>query len=127
VPAIAGGDQHGVEVRPRQQLAQVAVGDAVPVAVMGVGDGLELLAHPRLHVAGRDVLHVLFRHHRRQHHLAARADADAAEGDAVAGRHPATAAEDARRHHERGDRRREGLLQKAAPRRGRPPGGKGRC
>ena len=38
VPAVAGGNQHGVNVRPREQIAEVAVEHAVLVPVMLVDE-----------------------------------------------------------------------------------------
>ena len=58
VPAVAGGDQHGVDVRPGQQLADVAVHRAVLVAVLGVDHRLDRLAAAGLHVADGHELHV---------------------------------------------------------------------
>ena len=61
VPVRPGGDQHRVDIAAGQQFAQVAIGRAVLVAVLGVGHFLDRLAARGLDVANRDKLHVRLR------------------------------------------------------------------
>ena len=85
VPAIAGGDQDRVDVRPgREELAHLRIHLAVGVAVMLVDDLLDGLAAYLARVADRDELHVLLPEHPVQVELAAAAEADAPEHDALA-------------------------------------------
>jgi hypothetical protein len=101
IRAIARRDQHRIDIGPRQQFPEIPVGRAVLVAVMRVCDPFDLLAHARLDITGRDVAHVLLRHHRRQHLLAPRADADATEYNPVARRHATATAKDVSRYDQR--------------------------
>ena len=76
-----------------QELAHVAVGGAVLVAVLGIDDSFDILARRFLGVADGDELHVGFRQHPVQIARAAAADAHAAHYDAFAGWHRAVAAQ----------------------------------
>ena len=95
VPAVAGGDQHGVDVGALgQELADVGVHLAVVVAVLR--SSTYLLTASRLlllQVADGHELHVGLAHHPLQVAHAAAADADAAADDLLAGRHGAVPAQ----------------------------------
>jgi len=120
VPAVAGGDEHAVDVGALgQELANLGIHAAVAVAVALVDGLLDLLARRLLGIADRHELHVRFRQHPPQVTHSAAADADAAHHDALAGGHGAVAAQGGS-----GDdgRRREGRtgrgsrLEKPSPR-----------
>src|SRR5262249_52459790 len=92
VPAVAGGDEHGVNVAPRQQLMEVAVGGAVLGLVMFVHELLARLAPARLYIADGQALHVGLLKHRLEVVGATRADADDTQRDALGrGRFPLSA------------------------------------
>ena len=76
VPAVAGGDQHGVDVLAVEQFAEVAVKLAVLVAVVLVHQRLAGLAPLGLHVGNRHAADIRERQHRLQVVGAARTDAD---------------------------------------------------
>ena len=59
MPAVAGGDQDRVDIRPGQQLVEDAVGSAVVVAVLVVGHFLDRLAPLGSDIADGDELHFL--------------------------------------------------------------------
>ena len=86
VPVRAGGDQHGVDVVAGQQLAEVAVGGAVRVAVLRVDHLLDRLAALGLHVADGHEPDVGLLQEAAQVVAAAVADADAADDDLFARR-----------------------------------------
>jgi hypothetical protein len=85
VPAVAGGDEHRVDVLAAQQLAEVPVTAAVGVAVVPVDEPLAGLAPPGLHVGDGDAAHVGEAQHGLEVAGAARADADHPERDLPAG------------------------------------------
>jgi hypothetical protein len=119
VPAVAGGDEHGVDVAPGQQLVEVAVGRAVLVLVMPVHELLTRVAAAGLHVANRQAVHVGQPEHRLEVVGAARADPDDAEGDAPGGGDLAVATERGRGHEQGGRQhrsRRRRLPQQVTPR-----------
>jgi hypothetical protein len=104
VPAVAGGDQHRVEVGPLgQELPDLGEHRAVLVAVLFIDVFLDRLALDLLEVADGEHADVLLAHDPTQVVHAAPADADRAELDLLAGWHRAVASEHARR-----DDRREG-------------------
>ena len=125
VPVVAGGDQHGVDVGPSEQIEHVAIHGAIVVAILLVGHGLDRLAALGPDVAYGHELHVRLGHHALDQVVpAARADADGPQHDAFAGRHQAVAAQGPPGNKRR-QRRRPGqgqrLLQKCAASQ-RPPG-----
>ena len=122
VPVIAGGDQHGVDVRPGEQLEHVAVRGTVVVAVLGVGHGLDRLAPAGPDIADGHELHVRLGDHAFQVVPAARADADGPQDDALAGGHDAVAAQGPAGRSTAGRRAGHGerLLQELAAVLGRP-------
>ena len=93
MPAVAGGDQHGVDVLAVEQFAEVAESGAVLVAVMLVHEFLAQLAPAlqpalpvqpaRLHVTDRQALHVGMLEHSGEVVGATRANADHAQSDAL--------------------------------------------
>ncbi len=98
VPAVAGGDQDGVEVRALgQELANVAVHGAVLFPYFVSTKFLTALAPAAVGVADRQELHVRFVEHLAQHGLAPAAQSDAAQQDALAGCRLAVLAQGPRR------------------------------
>ena len=85
VPAVARPDQHGVDVRPRQQLAEVAVEDTILVAVVLVDEFLPRFAPAGLHVADGHAPHVGLRENPAEIVRHARADADHPQRDPLRG------------------------------------------
>jgi hypothetical protein len=118
VPAVAGRDQHGVNVGPGEQLHVVRVHDAVAIAVMPVHGGLDDFAALFAHVADRHELHVLLREERLQVVGAAAADADSAHHDTVAGRHSPGPLSQHRTGHDHGGGGQGGRFQELSPRDG---------
>ncbi|OQC27344.1 MAG: hypothetical protein BWX70_02248 [Verrucomicrobia bacterium ADurb.Bin070] len=119
VPAVAGGDQHRVDVSARgQKLANVAVGRAILIAVFGVHHAFDRFAPVLPHVADRHELGVLLgQNAMTQIGRAAPADPDAAHHDPLAGRDRTVSPQGRRRHQDRHDNRsagRDGALEKTA-------------
>ena len=102
VPAVAGGDEHRVNVLSREQIAKVRESDAIRVAVVCVH--LLLADPPASARASLTAAKLDFREGEkiRQGVAGAVADADAAKDDAVARRDGAVEAEDRAGHDERG-------------------------
>ena len=100
MPAVAGRNQHGIDVGARQQFAQIAVGATIFVTVVLIGHVLNGFALFALHIANRDELNALFRQHCAQHLPATRLNANRAQDDFRVRRHSAIQAEHARRHDE---------------------------
>ena len=88
VPAVAGGDGNGVHVLARQQLAEIRVGGAVLVAVIGVHLLLRGLQPVGPAIAHGDVLDFGEGKEGRQRVQGAVADPDGAEDNAIARRRP---------------------------------------
>ena len=85
MPAVAGGNQHGVDIRALgQELADVARHGTVGVPVLRVHQLLDRFAPAAVDVADRQELHVRFDEHFAQHGLAATAQPDAAQQDPLA-------------------------------------------
>ncbi len=119
VPAVAGGDQHRVDVLAREQFAEIAIEHAILVAVMLIDQGLAGVPTAGLHVGDRHALHVRQTEHGLQVVGAAGTDADHAERDLFAGRRRAVQPQDARGHDHRsreGGTRRHRAAQKVATR-----------
>ena len=120
MPAVTGGDQDGIHVRPlRQQLAHVAIHSAILIAVFAI-DGVFGRFPPVLHhITDGDPLHIRLTQHPTQIVRPPPAHADATHHDAFARRDfpPAT---QRRGRDERGQRHRAGghrpSCQKLAPR-----------
>ena len=92
VPAVAGGNQHGIDVGPfGQQLAHVPVRRAILVAVFAVHGVLGAFAVAFPHIADGHKLHVGLAEHPAQIAGAAAADADGPHHDPLARRHRAVA------------------------------------
>ena len=98
MPAIAGRDQHGVDVLAVEQLAEVAIEFAVLVSIVFVDQSLARIAAARLHVGDRDAPHVGQTKHRLQVVRAAGTDADHPERDSSRWARRAVPAQDVRRH-----------------------------
>jgi hypothetical protein len=98
VPAVAGGDEHGVDVIAVKDLPHVAMGLAVLVAVVAVDGFADNLAARLLHVRNGDEADIRVGEEGSEHLAATRADADAAEDDLVAGCDIAVSAKDAGRN-----------------------------
>jgi hypothetical protein len=86
VPAVAGSNQHGVDVLTRQQGILIVVHLAVVVAVLLVNHRLDLFAPLIANVTDGNELCLTEWEQRAQVVCTARADADAAENDLVTGR-----------------------------------------
>ena len=84
VPAVAGGDDHGVDVLAGQQFAEVAEQPAILVAVVLIDERLAGLAAAGLHVGDRHALDIGQAEHRAQVVRAARTDPDHSERDLLA-------------------------------------------
>jgi hypothetical protein len=95
VPVGAGGDEHGVDVVPRQQLVHVAVGGAVGIVVLVVHHLPGAIQVVGADVADGDELDVGLGQEAGQVVAAAVADADAAEHDPLAGGNRAVLAQGA--------------------------------
>ena len=87
VPAVARGDQHGVDVLAIEQLAKIADRLAVVVSVVLVDQRLARLATARLNVGDHHALHVGHGEHRLDIVGAPGPDADHAQRDLLARRH----------------------------------------
>ena len=93
VPAVSGGDEHGVDVRTGEDIKHVRRGLAVLVLIGAVHHHLGGAAVRLLDIANGDELGVRLFQETIQHMPTARADADHSHGDAVAGGDVAIAAE----------------------------------
>ncbi len=85
VPVRTGGDQHGVNVLSVQQFAEVTIGRASGVAVMPVGELLDLAAAFGLHIADGQKLDVGLLQEVAQHDAPPVSDADPAHRNPLAG------------------------------------------
>jgi len=106
VPAVTGGDQHGVDVFAVEQLAKIAIELEVLVAVVFIDQLLAGLAAAGLHVGDGQAPHVGQAEHGLQIVRASRTDADHAQVDGFAGGDLSLAAQgtggnDPRRGHQR--------------------------
>ena len=101
VPAISGGNEHGVDVGTPQHLVHVASLDAVLVVVLPVDHHADHFAARLLDVGNHDKLDVGLAQKALEHLAPARTDADAADHDAVARRHRAVLPEGGRRNDRR--------------------------
>ncbi len=91
VPAVAGGDQDGVDIGPGQQLAEIAIENAIVVLVVAVDQLLSRLAAAGLNVGDGHNLHVALGEHALEVISASGADADHPQRDPLArGRDTAT-------------------------------------
>ena len=88
VPMIGRGDEAGIDVLAGDQLAEVAISSAVLVLVMLVDSIARLLEVAGHDIAHRDDLGVLLIEEVAHIPLSLRADANAADRNAVAGRDP---------------------------------------
>src|ERR1035437_7791364 len=101
MPAVARGDQQGVDILARPQLLLVGVHRAIVVAVFLVHHGLDGFTAFIAHVADRHELHVRLTQEAAQIAGAAAADAEAAHADAVAGRYGPVPPQCRRGHNQR--------------------------
>ena len=114
MPAVAGGDQHGIDVRPLgQKLAEVAIRGTILAAVPAVTMFLIARRGPP-DVADRHELHVGFASIA-QVAAAPAAEADAAEDDPLAGGRLAAGAQLTNRGQGKGARTRPPDRQDACP------------
>ena len=104
VPAVAGGDEDGVEIGAGQEVTEIPIRGAGLIALALVDGRFDGIAHAGLDVARGDEAHIGRGQHGGEDHFAAWADADTAEGDAVARGHAAAATEDVRGNDEREER-----------------------
>ena len=93
VPAVARGDQHGVDVASCEQFTKVAIRGAILVAVLGVDHVLDRLAPIGPDIADGHKPRIRQRQQRTQDIGAAAVDPDAAHRDPLAGGHAAILAE----------------------------------
>lgn len=119
VPAVPGGDEHGIDVAAAQHLEHIAAGMAVLVAVFLVGDPLYDFPLLGLRVGNGQKLDIrLFEKPVAQDHASSPPQTDPGHRDPVARGHVAVQAECARgndgRHAESRGRRSSGLEELAA-------------
>ena len=102
MPAVAGGDDHGVDVRAREQVAQVPVSRTILVPIGVVHGRLPGLAPALLDVADRDHLHVGLGQETPEQSLPHRAasEPDGPQDDPLASGGPSLAAQGSRRDRE---------------------------
>ncbi|OQC28175.1 MAG: hypothetical protein BWX70_01936 [Verrucomicrobia bacterium ADurb.Bin070] len=81
MPAVAGRDVEGIDIRTSEKVAEVAVGRAVGVAVKGIDCGLGAFAPFTHRVADRKDARAGLAQENRQHLCGAAAVADDAQGD----------------------------------------------
>ncbi len=112
VPAIARGDQDGVNVRPRKQGAEIVMHGAVRIAIMRVHHFLGALQAVPAGVADRGKVNGFERQKIGQDMPGAMAHADAAKHDTVTRRHHAIPAEHRSGHQQRQGEPGGGALQK---------------
>jgi hypothetical protein len=111
VPAVAGGNQHGIDVRTGEQRVVIVVHLAVVVTILLVDHRLDCFAPFIADVADRDESRLAEVEQFAEVVFPAGADADAAENNLVAGRNgPRALAE----HHAAGDDGCEGAFENLA-------------
>ena len=88
VPAVAGGNQHGIHIHPLgQELAHIAVHSTIFIALFTVHHVLGRFAPAFQDITDGDPLHIPFIQHGAQIIGTAAADSDSSHHDAFAGRH----------------------------------------
>jgi hypothetical protein len=85
MPAVAGGDDDGVDIRSGEQLVHVNIAGAVIVAIVAVDGLADDFAVGFLDVGNGDEVDIGLLEETFEHLAPARSEADSADGDAVVG------------------------------------------
>lgn len=86
MPTVAGGDQEGIDIRPRQQFGGIAIHLAVGIAVMVVYEALDFFAGALPNVRNGDEAHASVGEQALEVVHPAAANADPPEDQSIVGR-----------------------------------------